>query len=124
VDEAGNPQRYSGKPFSVSAFRYSRDGKSRTNISPNILFEDASSIKLSTQGKRVLSEVQDFLRMRFTSPVEIVVYELDEKFALARANEIEKNLSSSLEYAEARIKVSGVSLKGKKGYRHVEIISK
>jgi hypothetical protein len=124
VDEAGNPQRYSGKPFSIQAFRYARSGNTVTAINPDLLFSDASSVKFSPAGNRAMTEVKDFLRTRYTSGIEIIVYELDEKFAQARASAVQKYLSSEMEYAEGRIKTSGLSLNKKKGYRHVEIITK
>lgn len=124
IDEAGNPQRMSGKPFAVPAFRYSRSGRLVTAVTPAMLFDEEASARLSGQGRRVLTEIKDALRTRFDRKIEVVVYESDPKFALARSNAVARHLIQALEYDETRVEAKAGALKGAEGYRHVEIIAK
>jgi hypothetical protein len=124
VDEAGNPQRVSGKPFAVPAFRYARAGRVVTAVMPTLLFDEEASARLSGEGRRVLTEIKDTLRTQFNRKIEVVVYEPDPKFALARSNAVAQQLTQALEYEDGRVEAKAGTLKGEEGYRHVEIIAK
>ena len=124
IDEAGNPQRVSGKPFAVSAFRYAEGGRVVTSMTPTLLFDEEASAQLSKQGQRVLREIQDSLRTQYNRKVEVVVYEPDPRFALVRAGAVAERLTKALEYDDSRVEVKAGSMKGPEGYRHVDIIAK
>ncbi len=124
VDEAGNPQRLSGKPFAVPAFRYSKGGQMVTAVEPEMLFDEAASARLSKDGQRTLTEIQDTLRNQFNKKIEVIVYEPDQKFALARSNAVAQRLVEAFEYDASRVEAKAGKLKGSEGYRHVEIIAK
>jgi len=124
IDEAGNPQRVSGKPFAVPAFRYPQSGRVVTSVMPSLLFDEEASARLSGEGERVLTEIKDTLRTQFNRKIEVVVYETDPKFALARSNAVAQHLIKALEYDDARIEAKAGTVKGTEGHRHVEIIAK
>lgn len=122
VDQAGNPQRFSGKPFAIPACRFKQSGHVATHITPVMLFGDESSIKLSKEGMRVLLEVKDSLRDARDS-FEVITYDNDSKFGLARSQAIKLYLTEMLEWDDKRIQAKSQVL-DPKGYRHVEIIAK
>src|SRR5262249_44844494 len=51
IDKAGNPQRYAGQPFKITAFQFVKAGTTRTHFYPESLFLSESSAKLSKEGK-------------------------------------------------------------------------
>ncbi len=125
IDEAGNPQRFSGKPFTIQAFHYAQSGRDVIAMTPTMLFADRAANKLSQEGLTALAEVRDMLRSQFNKKIEVVTYDSDDKFALSRSNAIAKQLISLLEYGENRVEAKSAPISGaRKGYRHVEIIAK
>lgn len=123
IDEAGNPQRFSGSPFRVSSFRYKTGGKEVTMISSESVFSDRASTKLSAEGLRYIMETKDHFRPVYNRSVNIVVYDDDIKFGLSQANAIRDILIKELDYPESKITAQGLRLAEGKGYRYVEISS-
>lgn len=124
VDEAGNPQRFAGKPFKIKAFEYKRGSHHIAHFFPESIFSDRSSMKFSRSGIRYLTEMKDQLRLRYGDKVEINVYDADQRFALARAKAIQRYLTKALKYPEDDVSVAGQKLSEGMGYRYVEIVSK
>ena len=124
VDEAGNPQRTAGKPFQLPAFRYKKGREFVNSFNPEALFADRSAIKFSQDGVNYLTEIKDRLRPDYGRPVDIVVYEDDANFAIARANKIKDFLVQALTWPEDKITNITLALNRGGGYRHVDIIEK
>lgn len=123
IDEAGNPQRFSGQPFRVDAFRYKSGSKESTIIASRAVFADRSSTKLSSEGYRYVMEVKDRLRSSFNQNVTITVYDDDIKFGLAQASVLKEFLVKALDYPEQKINAQGLRMAEGKGYHYVEISS-
>lgn len=124
LDEAGNPQRYSGKPFRIPAFRYSASGKSVTAIEPDALFESASTAKISQEGVEYLTEAKDFIRRNSGKKIEVTAFEDDEKFGLARSQAVKRFLVKALDLQDESISASVLPQAKGGGYRHVDIVVK
>ena len=124
VDEAGNPQRFAGKPFRVPSFRYRKGSRSVTLVHPEEIFGSESAIKVSKDGRGYLTEIKDELRDRYDRKIEVTVYDLDPKFALARANVIRDFIVATLDYPKDKITTQGLHTTKGNGYRYVEIVSK
>lgn len=119
-DEGGNPQRFSGKPFRVPAFRY-ESGKLVMMLDPNALFEDAASTQLTEEGLKLLTEVKDAIRTRSGDRVEILSYVEDAKFGETRGLAIKKVLMKVLDLESSLITVSSQHPSKGGGYSHVDI---
>jgi len=124
IDEAGNPQRHAGHPFNIDSFRYNKGNGTITSFYPESIFTDVSTLKISDSGSRYLNEMKDYLRNRYRNKVEIVAYDKDLKFALARARVIRQFVVESLDFPEDKITAQGLTPKEGQGYRHVDIITK
>jgi hypothetical protein len=124
VDEAGNPQRYAGKPFRLNAFRYTKSGKTITSFQPEALFTGRASVKFSADGQQYLAEVKDMLRPTFGQKIDVISYDEDPKFAAARAKAVRDFLLKALDYPEDKITSTGLTAAQGGGYRHVDIVAK
>lgn len=124
VDEAGNPQRFAGKPFRLDSFRHKKSGGVVTCFQPESLFRARDVAKLSVEGRELLTEVKDTLRTPFGRKVEIVTYEDDQKFGSTRSKSIKEFLQKTLDIPDDKISVVAQTLKQGGGYRHVDIVAK
>ena len=124
VDEAGNSQRLSGNPFKLYAFRYKKSGKTVVSLYPEALFSDRSSLKFTKRGKNRLYDVKDQLRTIYRKKVDVIVYDDDVKFGLARSKKIRDFFMESLDWPEDKLNVMSKPIQKGNGYRHVEIITK
>lgn len=124
IDAAGNPQRESGKPFRLEAFRTRGNGSIVTSMTTESLFEGPSSAKLSSGGEELLTEAKDHARPRAFKHIRVVVYDLDASFAESRARRIADHLSTALNVSEELVTAQGEALRNGKGYRHVELVTK
>ena len=124
VDEGGNPQRHTGKPFRVDAFRYGRGMSTVTSLQPEAVFNGKSSLKFSDDGLDYLNEVKDYLRRRYGAPVDVVCYEEDAKFAGFRARALRDWFMHTLDIPDALITAKGLPASKGGGYRHVDIVAK
>jgi hypothetical protein len=124
IDEAGNPQHVAGKPFRVDAFRYESMGRHVTLFTPPALFTGDSELKFSKNGLAALTEVKDSLRGLTGKKLDVVTYDDDERFGLARAQAIRDFLTKELDWAPARSTARSAPTKDGQGYSHVEIIAK
>jgi len=124
IDEAGNPQREAGKPFRLNSFRYNKGLKTITSVNPDVLFADRSSLKFSNGGFGTLTEVKDHLRSHYGQKIEVVTYDDDQKFALARSKAVGDFLAKSLDIPPSRITPQGYPQRQGDGYKHVDIIAK
>jgi len=124
VDQGGNPQRRTGKPFRVDAFRYKKAMSVVTAFQPEAIFADKSSIKISEDGTDYLTEVKDSLRRAYGHEVVVLVFEEDAKFADVRARAVRDWLIKALDIPQALIQARGLTVSKGGGYRHVDIVAK
>ncbi len=120
-DEGGNPQRFSGKPFRVDAFRYNSGGRLTVIIDPGALFTESNSAQLSEGGLKYVTEAKDAIRNRAGETVRITTYADDAKFAESRSAAIKKVLLKALDLEGKTIQTSAESVVKGGGYPHVEI---
>ncbi len=123
IDEAGNPQRFAGKPFRLDSFRYPRSGRVVTALNPGALFAELSSLKLSAEGQNYLMEIKDHLRSRYGTKVVVVCYDEEMKFAMSRSNVVRDFLIRSLNLPEDKIVAQAMPKTQGDGYKHVDIIA-
>lgn len=124
VDEAGNPQRFSGSPFRIHAFRFGRMGSQVISLFPEAVFQTESSTRFSKEGAYYLAQVKDFLRVHYHKKVDIISYDQDAKFGLARSNAIRDFVIASLNFPEAKVTAQTMMPEKGGGYRHVDIVAK
>ncbi len=124
VDEAGNPQRFAGKPFRLNSFRHTKGGGFNTALEPTYLFGSASSMRLAKDGVDILTEVKDSLRGRYGRTVSVIAYDDDQRFADARAQAVRDFLFKELNWPEDKITSVGLTLKQGKDYKRVDVIAK
>lgn len=124
IDEAGNPQHVPGKPFQVEAFRINSGGKNATLLGLRAIFQGDSELKFSKNGIATLTEVKDHLRTFYGKKLEVVVYDDDGKFGVARAQAIQNFLVKELDWAASKTVARSAPIKDGQGYSHVEIIAK
>jgi len=124
VDQAGNPQRFAGKPFRLDSFRHKKGGKTVTAFQPEALFVGRNSVKFSPEGARLLTEMKDGLRAQQQTKIEIVSYDDDVKFAAARAVAVRDVLAKALELPESIFVTTGLPQAQGGGYRHVDVVAK
>lgn len=120
-DEGGNPQRFSGKPFRVNAFRYNRGGKLTMIFDANELFQESNSAQLSDEGMKFVTEAKDAVRNRAGESIRITTYADDLKFGESRSAAIKKVLLKALDLEAKTIQAGAESVAKGGGYSHVEI---
>ncbi|MCE5301253.1 MAG: hypothetical protein LLG37_10350 [Spirochaetia bacterium] len=108
IDRAGNPGSVRREtPKQVDALMYRQDGKLAIEISSNYFFEPKRKDRMTDNGRDVMVEVQDYIKMRNTYPVIIQVYSEDTGMARDQLRSIEKVLAEKLKLPKDFFKMEG-----------------
>lgn len=90
MDKAGNPSRVRRKePKSVEAIKYYDKGKLFIEVSGSVLFDKDRTDRFTDQGKQIITEVEDYIKMSNRFPIEILVYADDAGLAKDQADSLQ-----------------------------------
>lgn len=82
MDKAGNPGSTRRQtPKQVEAIKYFRENKLILEYSDKLLFEPKRKERISEQGRSVIKEIMDYIKMSNRYPVEVFVYAEDAGLA-------------------------------------------
>jgi len=97
MDKAGNPGSVRREtPKEVTAIKYHRDNKLYIEVSSKVIFEEKRKERLTDNGKLILSEIQDYIKMSNTFPTAIQVYSDDKGISADQIRTLEKLFSEQM----------------------------
>jgi hypothetical protein len=97
MDKAGNPgsvRRETAKE--VVAIKYKRDNKLFIEVASKALFEEKRKERLTDNGKLILSEIQDYMKMGNIFPIGIQVFSEDKGISTDQIKSLEKYLTEEM----------------------------
>ncbi|GEM_PF-1267457 len=125
MDKAGNPGSARREtPKEVTAIKYKRDNRLYIEVASKVLFEDKRKERLTDQGKQILDEVQDYMKMSNNFPVYVKVYSDDKGISADQIATLTKLFSDKLKCPKEFFKMEALQDNSvPKNYRVVFIIS-
>jgi hypothetical protein len=97
MDKAGNPGSVRREtPKEVTAIKYHKDNKLYIEVSSKVIFEEKRKERLTDNGKLILSEIQDYIKMSNTFPTAIQVYSDDKGISADQIRTLEKLFSEQM----------------------------
>ncbi len=108
MDKAGNPNSINrNEPKTVTAIKYRKDGMLYLEISSEVLFQQKRKEKLTDEGRKMLEQVKDYIKMSNYFPVEIRVYAEDTGLAEDQIATLQKNIVDELKLPQTNFKTKG-----------------
>jgi hypothetical protein len=109
MDKAGNPSRVRRKePKVVQAIKYYREGRLYIEASGNVLFDKERNDRFTDQGKQIIAEVEDYIKMSNKFPIEIQVYADDAGLAKDQADSLQLVFDKTLKLPKSSFIIKSV----------------
>lgn len=97
MDKAGNPGSVRREtPKEVVAIKYKRENKLFIEVASKALFEEKRKERLTDNGKLILSEIQDYMKMGNIFPIGIQVFSEDKGISTDQIKSLEKYLTEEM----------------------------
>jgi len=105
MDKAGNPNSINrNEPKTVTAIKYRKDGLLYLEVSTEVLFQAKRKEKLTDEGRKILEQVKDYIKMSNAYPVEIRVFAEDAGLAEDQILTLNKAVIEELKLPAANFK--------------------
>jgi hypothetical protein len=109
MDKAGNPGSTKRKePKVVQAIKYYRDGKLYIEVCSSLMFEKERKDRVTDKGKELLKEVEDYIKMSNTFPIEIQIYADDAGLAKDQADTLKIMFDKSLKLPKSSYNMKAI----------------
>lgn len=125
IDKAGNPGSVRREtPKEVTAIKYKMDNKLFIEVSSKALFEEKRKERLTDNGKQILLEIQDYIKMSNIFPMVIRVYSDEKSLSADQIRTMEKLFTEKMKVPKEFFKMEPLlDNSTPKNYRVVFIIN-
>lgn len=125
MDKAGNPGSVRKKePKIIQAIKYYKDAKLFIEASNFILFEKQRKDRFTENGREIITEIEDYIKMSNKFPVEIRIYSEDVDMAKDQADSLLRIFENSLKISKDKFDIKTYKdMSAPRNYRIVFIIN-
>ncbi len=125
IDKAGNLGTVRREtPKEVTAIKYKKDNRLFIEVASKVLFDEKRKERLTDNGKIILSEIQDYIKMSNTFPMSIQVYSDDKGLSSDQIRTLEKLFTDKMKVPKEFFKMEPlIDNSVPKNYRVIFIIN-